>query len=302
MRGPGRREIGHGALAAKALKAVLPEKDDFPYTIRIVSEILESNGSSSMASVCAGSLSLMDAGVPIKKSVAGISIGLMTKGDKALLLTDIMGLEDHFGDMDFKVAGTRDGVNAIQLDLKISEVSLELLAKAMQQAKEARLKILDVMDSVIKVPRDSVSDFAPSIMTCQVPQEKIGEVIGPGGKTIKKIMEDTGAGSIDIDDDGKVWVSSTDKEGAEKAVAIINGMMEEPEVGKIYPAVVKRVMNFGAFCEFLPGKEGLVHVSEIANSYVKDCNDVVKVGDKFNVKFLEKDKMKRFNLSKKQAE
>ena len=302
MRGPGRREIGHGALAAKALKAVLPDRDDFPYTIRVVSEILESNGSSSMASVCAGSLSLMDAGVPVKDAVAGISVGLVTKDDKSILLTDIMGLEDHFGDMDFKVAGTRKGVNAVQLDLKINQVSVDLLAKAMEQAKEARMVILDKMHAAISAPRENLSDYAPRILTCQVPVDKIGEVIGPGGKTIKKIMENTGVTSIDIDDDGKVLVSSVDKDAAEKAIAIIDGMMEEPIVGKIYTATVKRIMNFGAFCEFLPGKEGLVHVSELSTEYVKDCNDAVKMGDVFKVKLIEIDKMKRINLSKKQAD
>lgn len=302
MRGPGRREIGHGALAAKALKAVLPSREDFPYTIRLVSEILESNGSSSMASVCAGTLSLMDAGIPIKDAVAGISIGLVTKKDEAFLLTDIMGLEDHFGDMDFKVAGTRKGITAIQLDLKIHSISTNLLAKAMEQAKEARLSILDKMHAAISSPRDELSDYAPKIVRCQVPQEKIGAVIGPGGKMIKRIIEDTGVSSIDIDDEGNVLVASSDKQAADKAIGFIKRMMEEPVVGKIYSATVKRVMNFGAFCEFLPGKEGLVHVSELSDSYVKDCNDAVKVGDAFNVKLLEIDKMKRVNLSKKQAE
>jgi len=302
MRGPGRREIGHGALACKAIKAVLPPEEVFPYTVRVVSEILESNGSSSMASVCSASLSLMDAGVPIKDAVAGISIGLITQGDKQVLITDIMGIEDHFGDMDFKVAGTRKGVTAIQLDLKIKKVTVALLAKAMQQAKEARMKILDLMHAAIQKPREETSEFAPRIMICQIPQDKIGELIGPGGKMVKKIMEDTGATAIDIDDDGKVLVAATSKQAADKAVAFINGMMEEPKVGQIYNATVKRIMNFGAFCEILPGKEGLVHVSELAKEYVKDANDVVKVGDQFKVKLIEIDKLKRINLSKKQAE
>lgn len=302
MRGPGRREIGHGALAAKALKAVLPEKEDFPYTVRVVSEILESNGSSSMASVCAGSLALMDAGVPVKEPVAGISVGLVTKDKNALLLTDIMGLEDHFGDMDFKVAGTKNGVTAIQLDLKIKKISIDLLDQAMEQSKATRLLILDNMIKTIEKPRPDLSEFAPRILTCQIPQEKIGEVIGPGGKTIKKIMEETGAESIDIEEDGRVLVSSLNRESGEAAINIINGMMEEPEIGKTYMGEVKRVMNFGAFVQFLPGKEGLVHVSELSKEYVKDCNDAVKVGDKFKVKLIEIDKMKRVNLSKKQAE
>ncbi len=302
MRGPGRREIGHGALAAKAIKGVLPSKDDFPYTIRVVSEILESNGSSSMATVCAATLSLMDAGVPILDPVAGISIGLMTDGDKAVLLTDIMGVEDHFGDMDFKVAGTRKGITAIQLDLKIKKISVELLAKAMDQAKDARFIILDKMYQTISAPREFVSEYAPKVFTCQMNPEKIGEIIGPGGKTIKRIIEDTGVISIDIDDDGKVVVAANDRAAGEKAISYIRGMTEEPQIGKIYNAKVKRIMNFGAFCEFLPGKEGLVHVSELASSFVKDVNSVVKVGDEFKVKLIEIDEMKRCNLSKKQAE
>lgn len=302
MRGPGRREIGHGALAAKALSYVLPKEEDFPYTIRVVSEILESNGSSSMASVCAGTLALMDAGVPIKDPVAGISIGLMTKGDQAVLLTDIMGLEDHFGDMDFKVAGTRKGVTAIHLDLKIHKITTELLEKAMQQAKSARMVILDKMYAAIAAPRTDISIYAPRIVTYQISPDKIGEVIGPGGKVIKKIIEDTGVTSIDIDDDGKVWIASLNRDAAFKALETVKGLTEEPEVLKIYPATVKRVTNFGAFCEFLPGKEGLVHVSELSAGYVKDPNTVVKLGDRFDVKLMEIDKMGRYNLSKKQAE
>ncbi|HBR14772.1 MAG TPA: polyribonucleotide nucleotidyltransferase [Candidatus Omnitrophica bacterium] len=302
MRGPGRREIGHGALAAKALTAVLPEKEKFPYTIRVVSEILESNGSSSMASVCAGCLSLMDAGVPIKDAVAGISIGLITDHNKHCLLTDIMGLEDHFGDMDFKVAGTRKGITAIQLDLKIKGVAVNILFQGLEQAREARLKILDVMQSVIAKPKEDISEFAPRIIILQIPQDKIGEVIGPGGKTIKRIIEETGVESIDIDDDGKVHVASLSKEAAQKAVDFVHGLVEVPEVGKIYDAVVARITNFGVFCEFLPGKQGLVHVSELSNKFVKDVNTVVKVGDTFKVKLIEIDQMKRINLSKKQAE
>jgi len=302
MRGPGRREIGHGALAAKAIKAVLPAKNDFPYTIRVVSEILESNGSSSMASVCAGCLALMDAGVPIKAPVAGISIGLISDEKRTVLITDIMGLEDHFGDMDFKVAGTREGVNAIQLDLKIKQLSIELLEKAIAQAKDARMVILDKMNSIMPSVRAELSPYAPRIITLQIPQEKIGEIIGPGGKTIRKMIEESGVSSIDIEEDGKVIVASPDKDALEVAVGMIKALTEEPEIGKIYEATVKRVMNFGAFVEFIPGREGLVHVSELANKFVKDVNDVIKVGDKFKVKLMEKDEMGRFNLSKKQAE
>ena len=302
MRGPGRREIGHGELAAKSIRAILPTKEEFPYTIRVVSEILESNGSSSMASVCAGTLSLMDAGVPIKDPVAGISIGLISGEGKAVLITDIMGMEDHFGDMDFKVAGSKSGVTAIQLDLKINSVAVDLLEKAVDQSRDARLSILDKMTATISTSRVEMSPFAPRIATIQISQEKIGEVIGPGGKMIRKIIEETGVASIDIDEDGKILVASPDKEALEKAVNFIKGMTHEPEIGQIYDSVVKRVVNFGAFVEFLPGREGLVHVSELSKTYVKDVNEVVKVGDRFKVKLVEIDQMKRANLSKKQAE
>ncbi len=302
MRGPGRREIGHGELAAKSIRAILPSKEEFPYTIRVVSEILESNGSSSMASVCAGTLALMDAGVPIKDPVAGISIGLISGEGKAVLITDIMGLEDHFGDMDFKVAGSRKGVTAIQLDLKLNSVPVDLLIKAVEQSREARLIILDKMQATIAAPRTEMSPFAPRIATVQVPQEKIGEVIGPGGKMIRKIIEETGVTSIDIDEDGKILIASPDKDALDKAVNFIKGMTLEPEIGQIYDSTVKRVVNFGAFVEFMPGREGLVHVSELSKTYVKDVNEVVKVGDRFKVKLIEIDQMKRANLSKKQAE
>ena len=302
-RGPGRREIGHGALAAKSLKGVMPTKEEFPYTVRIVSEILESNGSSSMASVCAGCLSLMAAGIPIKSPVAGISVGLVLgEGGDYRLLTDIMGLEDHHGDMDYKIAGSEKGITAIQLDLKVQGVPLDILADGIKQAREARVEILKNMTSIIAKPADDLSEFAPRIVTTKVPQEKIGEVIGPGGKMIKKIIEETGAKSIDIDDDGVVLIASMDKESADKAIAFVNGIVEDPEVGKVYDAVVAKVMDFGAFCEFLPGKQGLVHVSELSSEYVKDVSSVVAVGDRFKVKLLEIDKMKRMNLSKKQAE
>jgi polyribonucleotide nucleotidyltransferase len=302
MRGPGRREIGHGALAKKAIKAVLPSKDEFPYTIRVVSEILESNGSSSMASVCSGCLALMDAGVPIKAPVAGISVGLISDEKRKVLITDIMGLEDHFGDMDFKVAGSRSGVSAIQLDLKIKQLPIELLEKAVLQAKDARMIILDKMHAVMPSVRADLSPYAPRIITLQIPQDKIGEIIGPGGKNIRRMIEESGVSSIDIEEDGKVIVASPDKEALERAVGMIKALTEEPEIGKIYEATVKRIMNFGAFVEFIPGREGLVHVSELANKFVKDVNEVIKVGDKFKVKLMEKDEMGRFNLSKKQAE
>ena len=301
MRGPGRREIGHGALAEKAIKAVMPTKEEFPYTVRVVSEILESNGSSSMATVCAGTLCLMDAGVPIKDAVAGISIGLATGKNKAILLTDIMGVEDHFGDMDFKVAGTRKGITAIQLDLKINGINLELLSKAIEQAREARFIILDKMHAVLPTPREELSSYAPRITTLHINPEKIGDLIGPGGRMIKKIIDETGV-SIDIEDNGSVLVASSDEESSRKAIEIIKGITEEPEIGKVYNAKVKRVTNFGVFCEFLPNKEGLVHISELSNSFVKDINKVVKIGDEFKVKVIEVDELNRVNLSKKQAE
>lgn len=303
-RGPGRREIGHGALAAKSIKPILPNKEDFPYTIRIVSEILESNGSSSMASVCAGCLSLMAAGVPILNPVAGISIGLVM-GDKEgdyRLLSDIMGLEDHFGDMDYKIAGSTKGITAIQLDIKIKGVAFEILAEGIAQARDARLQILENMTACLPASRETVSEFAPLIAKLSIPPEKIGELIGPGGKMIKKIIEETGVESIDVDDEGLVLVSAINRAGGEKAVKFIEGLMESPEVGKIYDAEVVKVMNFGAFCEILPGKQGLVHVSELADGFVKDVESVVKVGDRFKVKLVEIDKMKRMNLSKRQAE
>ena len=302
MRGPGRREIGHGALAEKAIAPVLPGKEEFPYTVRVVSEVLESNGSSSMATVCAATLCLMDAGVPIKEAVAGISIGLITGEKESVLLTDIMGVEDHFGDMDFKIAGTRKGITAIQLDLKIKGISLDLLSKGIFQAKEARFVILDKMHAAISQPRVELSNYAPRIVTLHIGPDKIGEIIGPGGKMIRKIIEETGVTTIDIEDDGTVLVASSNKEAVDKAVKFINGMTEEPEIGRIYSGKVKRVMNFGAFVEFLPGKEGLVHVSELSKEFTKDINSAVKIGDEFKVKLIEVDQMKRVNLSKKQAE
>ena len=301
VRGPGRREIGHGALAEKSLKYLMPTKDVFPYTVRVVSEILESNGSSSMATVCASTLSLMDAGVPMKDAVAGIAMGLIKEGNKYAVLTDLNGLEDHFGDMDFKIAGTKAGVTAVQLDLKINELSFEILEKGAHQAMKARLVILEKMHQAIDKPRDNLSEYAPRITSLKINTDKIGELIGPGGKNIKKIIEQTGV-TIDIEEDGTVLVGSTDAAASEKAVAIIKGMTEVPEVGKIYNGVVKRILNFGAFCEILPNKEGLVHVSELANKFVKDPNEVVKIGDEFKVKVISIDELGRVNLSKKQAE
>ncbi|MFA5118901.1 MAG: polyribonucleotide nucleotidyltransferase [Candidatus Omnitrophota bacterium] len=301
MRGPGRRDIGHGALAEKALLAVMPSKDTFPYTVRVVSEILESNGSSSMATVCAASLSLMDAGVPIKGIVSGIALGLVKDGNKAAILTDIAGLEDHFGDMDFKVAGTKSGMTAVQLDLKIDGIDLELLARCLAQSKQARLFIIDKMFAVLSEPRAELSAFAPRISVLKINTEKIGELIGPSGKTIKKIIAQTGA-SIDIQDDGTVLVASIDAEKSAQAIQMIKAITDEIEIGRIFHAKVKRVVAFGAFCEIAPNKEGLVHVSELADQFVKDVNSVVKVGDEFNVKVIGVDDLGRINLSKKKAE
>ncbi len=301
VRGPGHREIGHGALAEKALLAVMPSKEKFPYTIRVVSEILESNGSSSMASVCAAALSLMDAGVPINNAVGGIALGLVKEDNKAVILTDIAGLEDHFGDMDFKVAGTVKGVTAVQMDLKIDGIDLDLLNKCLAQAKEARLFILDKMKGALESPRQELSSYAPRIEIIKVNPEKIGGLIGPGGKTIKKIIASTGA-SIDIQDDGSVFVSSTDPAKSQEAIRMIRGITDDIEVNRIYIGKVKRIMPFGAFCEIAPGKEGLVHVSELAKSFVKDVESVVKLGDEIKVKVIGIDELGRINLSKKQAE
>lgn len=301
IRGPGRREIGHGALAERALRPMMPNKDNFPYTVRIVSDILESNGSSSMATVCASSLSLMDAGVPIIRPVSGIAMGLVKEKDKAIILTDIGGVEDHYGDMDFKVAGTTEGITALQVDLKIHGITKEIIKEALDKARTARLFILDKMLEVISCPKNSVSEFAPHIVTFKISIDKIGEVIGPGGKNIKRIILETGC-TIDIDDDGTVQVASHESAALDSAVAAIKGIVEEPEIGRIYHGKIKRIMNFGAFCEILPGKEGLIHVSELATSFVKNVEDVVKIGDEVMVKVIEIDDQGRVNLSKKQAD
>ncbi len=301
VRGPGRREIGHGALAEKALRPVMPAKDDFPYTIRIVSDILESNGSSSMATVCAGSLSLMDAGVPIKSAVSGIAIGLVKEGKDTVILTDIAGLEDYFGDMDFKVAGTHKGITAMQMDVKIEGISLGVISQVLAQAKEARETILQKMSEAISKPRDAMSIYAPRITTIMINPEKIKDVIGPGGKIIRKIIEETGA-SIDIEDDGKVLVASSDGEASKRAIDIIKDLTEDVVVGKIYKGKVMRIMNFGAFVQIKPNKEGLVHVSELADRFVKNVTDEVKIGQEVEVKVIEIDAQGRINLSRKKAQ
>ncbi|MGQ9817105.1 MAG: polyribonucleotide nucleotidyltransferase [bacterium] len=295
IRGLSRREIGHGALAERAILPVLPSEDTFPYTIRVVSNILESNGSSSMASVCSASLALMDAGVPIKTAVAGISIGLVKEGENYELLTDIIGDEDHYGDMDFKVAGTNKGVTAIQLDLKIQGLDIEILKDALFRAREARENILKIMASTINTPRTYLSKYAPKILAFFIPKEKIGEVIGPGGKIIRKIIGETDL-KIDIDDDGKVTIAGTDTELVKKAQNEILGIVQEAEVGKIYTGRVTRITDFGAFVEILPGKEGLLHISKLSRHRVRRVEDVVKLGEKIVVKVYEIDEQGRINL------
>ncbi len=301
FRGPGRREIGHGALSERALRDMMPDGEHFPYTVRIVSDILESNGSSSMATVCGGSLALMDAGVPIKAAVGGIAMGLVQQEGDVAILTDITGLEDHLGDMDFKVTGTTEGITAFQMDVKTEGISRDTFARALEQARKARLFILDKMNAAIATPRTEISRYAPRIFQITIPVEKIGGVIGPGGKVIREMTAKTGA-SIDIEDDGTVTVASVDVEGAEKALEMINQIIAEVEVGKIYKGRVTRLMNFGAFVEVLPGKEGLVHISALAPHHVKSVEDVVKVGDEIQVKCVEIDNQNRVNLSKVAAE
>ncbi len=301
VRGPGRREIGHGALAEKSLLAVIPSKEKFPYTIRVVSEILESNGSSSMATVCAAALSLMDAGVPIKEAVSGIALGLIKEGDKEVILTDIAGVEDHFGDMDFKVAGTKNGMTAVQLDLKIDGVSVDLLKRSLAQSKEGRMFILGKMSEALTAPRAELSSYAPRIEVLKINTEKIGELIGPGGKNIKAIIAATGA-SIDIKDDGTVLVGSDQPDKSDAAIKMIRAITDDVEIGRIYIGKVKRIMPFGAFIELAPRKEGLVHVSELSDKFVKTVEEVVKIGDEIRVKVIGIDELGRIKLSKKQAE
>lgn len=300
IRGPGRREIGHGALAERSLLAVLPTVEEFPYTVRVISDILESNGSSSMASSCCGCLALMDAGVPISKMVAGISIGMVKEGDRYELLTDILGEEDHFGDMDFKVCGTRDGITAIQLDIKIEGLSYEIIRNTLHRAKEARLVILDEMAKVIDKPRPSISPYAPRLLTIRINPEKIGKLIGPGGKTIKKIQDDTGA-QIDIEDDGTVYISAVDSEKAEQCRALVEALVGEIEVGRIYRGKVVSIKDFGAFIEIAPETDGLCHVSELSDKYVDRVTDLLNVGDEVRVKVLLIDDQGRIKLSRKAA-
>ncbi len=298
IRGPGRREIGHGNLAERALKPVIPNDAAFPYTIRIVSDILESNGSSSMATVCAGSLSLMDAGVPVKSSVAGIAMGLVKEGEKIAVLTDILGDEDHLGDMDFKLTGTRKGITAFQMDIKITGISSEIMRKALEKAQNARLRILDIMDATIEKPREDLSRYAPRILSIKIDVDDIGMVIGPGGKMIREIIERSGA-EINIEDDGTVQIASDDVTACEQAREIIQGLVQKPEEGRIYKGKVKKITNFGAFVEILPGKEGLLHISEIEMHRINRVEDVLKVGDIVDVKLQKISPDGKYDLSRK---
>ncbi|HUT83616.1 MAG TPA: polyribonucleotide nucleotidyltransferase [Thermodesulfobacteriota bacterium] len=300
LRGPSRREVGHGALAERSIARILPNNDNFPYTIRIVSEVLESNGSSSMATVCGSSLSLMDAGVPVKTAVAGIAMGLIKEGDQVAVLTDILGDEDHIGDMDFKVAGTRDGITGFQMDIKISGLAHEIMREALTQAREGRIFILDKMAEAIQKPRPDLSIRAPRIVTIMVKQDKIRDVIGPGGKTIRGIIEQTGV-KIEIDDSGKANIASNDLESLEKAIKMVKDLIQEVEVDKIYLGKVKKIVDFGAFVEILPGTDGLVHISQLAPGHVKNVRDVLSEGDEVVVKVLEIDRQGKIKLSRKEA-
>jgi len=296
---PGRREIGHGALARRAIYPVLLEQEDFPYAVRVVSEILESNGSSSMASVCGASLSLMDAGVPIKDPVAGVAMGLVSEGDAVAILTDIIGDEDHFGDMDFKVTGTKDGITALQMDIKIAGLKKEIMGKALSQAKEARMHILNEMSKAISQSRTEISKYAPRITTINIKPEKVRDVIGPGGKMIRHITLTTGT-QINVDDDGKVLIASTEGEGADKAMEMIKDIVREAEIGKFYLGKVVKIMDFGAFVEVLPGSEGLIHISQLANERVNKVTDILKEGDEVLVKVIDIENGK-IRLSRKAA-
>jgi polyribonucleotide nucleotidyltransferase len=298
IRGPGRREIGHGALAERAIEPVIPADSRFPYTIRIVSDILESNGSSSMATVCAGSMALMDAAVPIKAPVAGIAMGLIKEGDRVAVLTDILGVEDHLGDMDFKVTGTREGVTAFQMDTKIGGISFEVLTSALDRAREGRLHILDLMEQALPKPRAEMSPFAPRIIIVHINPDKIREVIGPGGKIIKRITEETGT-QIDIEDTGEVRIAAINSEGGRKAEEMIRNITEDPETGRVYTGKVRSVVTFGAFVEIVPGRDGLLHISEIDHRRIARTEDVLNVGDTVTVKVIGVDRDGKIKLSRK---
>lgn len=300
IRGPGRREIGHGSLAERALETAIPNEDDFPYTIRLVSEVLESNGSSSMASVCAASMALMDAGVKIKKAVAGIAMGMIKEDGNHIILSDIQGIEDFLGDMDFKIAGTRDGITTMQMDIKIKGLSREIMAEAISKAREGYLYIMDIMDETISRPNDDLSPYAPRIITLQIDVDKIRDVIGPGGRMINKIIADTGVG-IDIESDGKVYISAVDKDAGQKALDIIESLVKEVEPGEKYLGKVTRVEKYGAFVEILPGKEGLVHISQLDFKRVERTEDILNLGDEVLVKVIGIDERGRIDLSRKEA-
>jgi len=300
IRSPGRREIGHGALARKALLPILPSEGDFPYTIRIVSEILSSNGSSSMASVCGGVLSLMDAGVPVKDIVAGIAMGLLKENDEVVILSDIIGDEDHAGDMDFKVCGTKKGITGMQMDIKIKGITEDILRKALYQAREGRCFIIEKLRETIAEPREDISKYAPRITTVKVRPEKVRDVIGSGGKNIRQIVNETGV-TINVEDDGTVTIASSDSEAASRAVAMVKWLTEDAEIGKIYRGTVKKVVDFGAFVEILPGTEGLVHISQLAKERVNRVTDILNEGEEVLVKVLEIDKQGKIRLSRKDA-
>ncbi len=300
LRAPSRREIGHGALAERALAPILPDESVFPYTVRVVSEVLESNGSSSMATVCGGSLALMDAGVPVKSAVAGIAMGLVKEGDKVRVITDILGDEDHLGDMDFKVAGTNEGVTAIQMDNKVGGVTKDVMRQALHQARDARLFVLSVMNKALEAPRKEVSTYAPRIVTIHIKPDKIREVIGPGGKVIRGLVEETGC-KIDIEDDGTVLIASADGIALEKAISAIQAITAEPEVGKIYQGTVRKIVEFGAFVEIMPGTDGLLHISQISNERIRRVEDVLHEGDEIKVKVLDVDRSGKIRLSMREA-
>jgi len=300
LRSPGRREIGHGNLARKALLPVLPSQETFPYTIRIVSEILSSNGSSSMATVCGGILCLMDGGVPVKDVVAGIAMGLLKEGDDVVILSDILGDEDHAGDMDFKVCGTKRGVTAMQMDIKIDGVTMEILRKALAQARSGRVFIIDKIQETLAKPRPDISAYAPRITQVMVRPDRVRDVIGSGGKNIRQIISETGV-TIDVEDDGTVTIASSDAEAAARAVQMVKWLTEDAEIGKIYRGTVKKVVDFGAFVEILPGTEGLVHISQLDKERVKKVTDIVNEGDEVLVKVIEIDKQGKIRLSRKDA-
>jgi polyribonucleotide nucleotidyltransferase len=300
MRGPSRRDIGHGNLARRSLSPVLPNEEAFPYTVRVVSDILESNGSSSMATVCGGTLALMDAGVPIKAPIAGVAMGLVSDGERSAILSDIAGQEDHYGDMDFKVSGSRDGITGLQMDIKIKGLRREIVERALEQARVGRLHILEKMSAALDRPRANISPYAPRIFTMQIPRDRIRDVIGSGGKTIRSIIESTGC-KIDVEDSGKVSIASSDEAAALRAIEIIESLTQEPEIGKVYRGKVRRVEPYGAFVEILPGQDGLVHISELAPYRVRQTTDVVKEGDEVTVKIIAVDPMGKIKLSRKQA-